>query len=112
MQINKFRLAVAVIFLTMAIFALMYYHGNITANAIKELEEQKFLDEWLPENCKCIEHNLTKCSEGFKLIGNLCKNSELKTFTNVLKACSKYDCAGIIYNFNNETEKWEIEGNE
>ena len=107
MQINKFRFAVAILILAVAIFGLVHYQGKITANAIKIQEEQKFYEDWLPENCKCLEKNLTKCSGGFELVGTLCKNNELKTFTNVLKACSKYDCSGIIYNFNDETKKWE-----
>ena len=108
MQINKFRFAVAILILAVAIFGLVHYQGKITANAIKIQEEQKFLNEWLPENCKCLEKNATRCSDGFELVGNLCKNEAKKTFTNVLKACSKYDCSGIVYNLNNETGIWEM----
>ena len=108
MQINKFRLAVAILILAAAVFGLINYQEKITANAIKIQEEQKFLNEWLPENCKCLEKNSTKCSEGFELVGNLCKNDARKIFTNVLKACSKYDCSGVVYNLKNETEMWKI----
>ena len=35
MQINKFRFAVAILILAVAIFGLVHYQGKITANAIK-----------------------------------------------------------------------------
>ena|SRR3989344_4101671 len=113
MQINKFRLAVSIIVLATAIFALIYYHGNITANAIKEQQEQEYYESWLPENCDCLEKERIKCSDGFELVGNLCRNETEKTFTNVLKACSKYDCKdeGTVYTFNLESNKWGT-GNE
>ena len=111
MQINKFRLAIAILILATAILGLMNYHGKITANVIKEQQEQNYLEDWLPENCDCLEKERIKCSDGFELIGNICKNKAEETFTNVLKACSKYDCQaeGTIYIFNQENKKWEIE---
>ncbi|MBI2043725.1 hypothetical protein HYT25_05030 [Candidatus Pacearchaeota archaeon] len=107
--INKLRLAVAVIVLASAIFALIYYHGNLTANAIKEQQEQEYYENWLPENCNCLEKERIKCVDGFELVGNLCRNEAEKTFTNVLKACSKYSCEdeGTTYIFNKENQKWE-----
>ena len=110
MQINKFRLAVVILILVAAGFFIYSFQSKITANAIKIQEEQKFLNDWLPENCKCLEKNLTKCSDDFELISGFCKNEKLGTFTNVLKACSKYDCEaeGTNYIFNQENKKWEI----
>lgn len=108
MQINKFRLFVAVLVLIAVAFLIVKFNGTITAKIIEEEKQQEFYNSWLPENCKCIEKNLTKCSPGFRLVGNICRNETRGVFTNVLKACSKYDCFGENYTLNQNNEKWEV----
>ena len=108
MQINKLRLFVAILVLATAIFALVYLKGSITAKVIEEQQQQEFYESWLPENCSCLEKERIKCSLGFELVGNLCKNANERTFTNVLKACSKYDCTGTVYTFNQDKQIWEM----
>jgi len=79
----------------------------ITTNAIKEQERQKAYEDWLVDNCECLEKERIKCKEGFELINGVCKNKTRKVFTNVLEACSKYYCDGEIHVFNLEEGKWE-----
>ncbi len=112
MQINKFRLAIAILFLAAAILGFMNYHGKITAKAIEEQQLQEYYDDWLPENCDCIEKERIKCSDGFELVGSLCRNEAENTFTNVLKGCSKYECSEGNYILNQENQKWEMNKNE
>ena len=111
MKINKLRLAIAILILAAAILGFMNYQGKLTAKIIEEQNQQEYYDEWLPENCSCLEKERIKCSNGFELIENVCKNEKAGTFTNVLKACSKYSCEaeGTNYTFNQENKKWEIE---
>ncbi len=80
-----------------------------TANAIRESEEQKSLENMFSnEECRCLENERTKCSNGFELMGGICKNETLKIFTNVLRGCSEYSCENEGYIFNSTIQKWEI----
>ena len=74
----------------------------MVANTIKE---QIVYEEWLVDNCDCFERERLKCSEGFELVGRICKAKG--TYTNVLLGCSKYNCSGEIHLFNLEEEKWQ-----
>ncbi len=88
-------------------FGLSLAGKQMTANAIKEQQEQTEYREWLAENCECLEEERFFCNEGFVLNGSWCFKEEI--YTNRLKACSKYDCSGDIKDFNFELDKWEIE---
>lgn len=78
--------------------------SSIIENREKELENYEI---WLSENCGCVEHGKLECREGFELgEDGLCANSQEKTFTNPLEACSKYNCSeGTIYWNNNTWQK-------
>ncbi len=96
-----------VLAITLIIAFLMMMVGNkIRANMIKENQESQAYQEWLVENCKCLEKNKIECSEGYILQNQTCVNEQENTFTNILLKCSKYDCAGEIKYWNNETYKW------
>lgn len=112
MKINKLRLAFAILILAAAILGLMNYHGKLTAKAIEEKQQQEYYESWLPENCDCVEKERMKCSSGFELVENLCKNKAENTFTTVLKGCSKYKCSDGDYIFNQENQRWEKSENE
>jgi hypothetical protein len=66
------------------------------------------LDDFYSEDiCRCLVHELNKCTSGYELNGNLCVNNTLGTFTNVIKGCSEYECAGVGYKYNPDTKNWE-----
>lgn len=90
-----------------AAFGLSLIGKQMTANAIKELQEQVEYREWLAENCECLEQNRFFCNKDFLLNGSWCSNG--KQYTNRLKACSMYNCSGEIKEFNFELDKWIIE---
>ncbi|MFH1325217.1 MAG: hypothetical protein ABIH49_00405 [archaeon] len=102
-----FAIAVLII---IGLITLISVNKIQTANVIKQQEEeQKYFEDWLPENCNCVERNRLKCSLGFELDKEreLCVNKIEKTFTNVLLGCSVYSCGEGNYTFNLEKEKWE-----
>ncbi len=105
-NIKKWSLILAVLII---IGVAAFFIGNYvkTANVIKEQEKQMALESWLENNCKCLERKRITCMDGFVLNKMVCRNDALKLYSNVLKACSKYDCNGKNYNFNLQTEKWE-----
>lgn len=90
------------VFVVVVLIVAINVKKELTANAIKEQLAQ---EKWFLDNCDCMERERLKCPEGFTLEGRLCK-AEGK-YTNVLLACSKYDCSGEIHLFNLEEEKWE-----
>lgn len=66
-----------------------------------------FDDFYSDEQCRCLEHELNDCSNGFELKENVCINETLKVYTNVIKKCSKYECSGIVYEFNSDINGWQ-----
>ncbi len=110
--VNKEKKGTKLIMILIALIILLIVIINvkktITTNAIKkEQKEQQAYEEWLVENCECIERERILCPKGFELKDNLCKNETKKIFTNVLAACSKYNCSEEIHIFNSEEEKWQ-----
>lgn len=104
------KLIVILIALTILLVITINVKKTITTNAIrKEQIEQQIYEEWLAENCECLKRERILCPKGFELRNNLCKNETRKVFTNVLKACSNYNCSGEVHVFNFETEKWQKE---
>jgi len=110
MEKSDFKKIIWMIAILAVIVLISYVFINKikTANAVKEMKEQKSLEEMFPENCDCLEKERIKCSDGFELIGSICKNETLKIFTNVLKGCSEYKCSDGNYLFNSTTQKWGI----
>jgi hypothetical protein len=107
---NKKTIFVVVLILIVAgIMAFNIRKAIITANTIKEQQEQEKYESWLAENCECIESNRLFCSERFELVGNICRDEERHLITNPFLGCSKYDCEGEIHEFNFEEEKWQKE---
>ncbi|MDD5012402.1 MAG: hypothetical protein PHQ66_02025 [Candidatus Nanoarchaeia archaeon] len=94
---------------TLATALLMMVIGNqMNANVIKERQESERYNEWLAENCECLEKERYFCKEGFEMRGTICANEAKKSITQRFIGCSKYDCLGEIKIWNNETEKWEV----
>jgi len=62
------------------------------------------------ETCRCIERDRLRCNEGFELDSKnkLCRSADGKEVTNVILACSKYECSGFVYEFNFENQAWEM----
>jgi len=87
--------------------SLMLIGRQITANAIKEKQKLQAYEDWLVENCTCLAKERIMCPDGFELKGNWCFNNSKNYFTNILKACSQYNCSGEIKLYNNQTQKWE-----
>jgi len=66
----------------------------------------EFVDqEWLEDNCNCIERNRFECGfEGFEYRDDgFCHKGD--TFTNPVRGCSKYNCTGEDYSY--IEEKWK-----
>ena len=73
----------------------------------KEKAQQSYYEDWLPDNCQCIERNRNICSNStFFVEGNFCVNKELKLYTSIVKSCSQYNCSNTIYDFNLESQRW------
>lgn len=73
----------------------------------KERAQQKYYENWLPDNCGCVERERNTCrNESFIIQGNYCVNTELKLFTNVVKSCSQYNCSGNIYTLDFKEQEW------
>ena len=96
------------ILVAIILLSAIWINKTKTANAIKETEEQKVLENKLQEDCSCRERERWKCQSGFELNTErkLCiKNS---TITNIILGCSEYACSGNDYLFNLTTQKWEV----
>tara|TARA_Y100000034_G_scaffold46233_1_gene56850 strand:+ start:3040 stop:3330 length:291 start_codon:yes stop_codon:yes gene_type:complete len=94
MEFKKMRNIILIFVILAIIISVVIFAKNISvANAIKE---QIVYEESLVENCECIEKERIKCFEGYELDGRFCRKE--KKVTNVLRACSKYNCSGEIHN--------------
>ena len=103
--VKKVSLVIAV---TLIVAFLMMMVGNkIRANMIKENQESQAYQEWLDENCNCLNRERIMCPSGFELKNQSCVNEATKLYTNKLLACSEFNCSGEIKLWNNETGKWE-----
>ena len=108
---KKIIQVVAVISIVLAVALILAFIGSrMQANAIKEKHEIELYQDWLSENCNCLERNRHVCiSDGFEYNAtrNLCVNSAEKTVTYSSFKCSKYDCSGQNVTWNNQNENWE-----
>lgn len=59
-------------------------------------------------NCTCVQMNRLRCDYGFELNGSFCVNTTEQTFTNALLGCSLYNCSSVLYQFNNQTQLWDV----
>lgn len=92
--------------ITLAVALLLMFIGNqMRTNAIKENQATENYTEWLANNCNCSARDRILCPDGFELKNNVCMNKN--GYTNVLEACSEYNCSGEIKLWDNETGKWE-----
>jgi hypothetical protein len=102
---KKTRIAI-VLAVSVAVAALIIFIGSrMNADIIKEQQEAGDYQNWLSENCECMEHNRPYCFDGFELRGNLCFDNVKKTYTGRILGCSKYDCSGQSVIWNNKA--WE-----
>jgi len=104
-NIKKWSLILAVLII---VGVAAFFIGNYvkTTNAIKEQEKQKTLESYFPDSCKCLERDKLACQDGFVLNKDICVDNVRKTFTNVLKECSKYQCPNGNYTFDTKTQMW------
>ena len=101
---KKIALIIGMILITA--FLMMMIGDKIKANIIKDNQEVQAYQEWLDENCQCINHEKIMCPSGFELKNQSCINEQENTYTNLLAGCSEYNCSGEIKLWNNETGKW------
>jgi hypothetical protein len=96
-----------------AMVILLFVIANlINANAIKEKQTADNYNEWLAENCKCLEKEKVSCPFGFKLKDNVCigdtyLNNRGIYISSKLLDCSKYNCSGEIKSWDNSTNQWK-----
>ena len=67
-----------------------------------------------PDTCRCLEKDRAVCElEGFEynMTRKLCVNVAKKSVTFATLTCSKYECSGIVYDFNKITSEWEPKTN-
>ncbi len=93
-------IAVIVILFVGVPFALEYQKA-------KEKSQNDYYENWLPDNCNCLERNRSICSNStFVVEGNFCVNKELKLYTSVVRSCSQYNCSDEMYSFDLEKRRW------
>jgi len=107
-EVKKIIWTIAILIAIILVSAI-FINKIKTANAIREAEEQKVLEDKLQEDCSCMERGKWKCQDGFELNAErkLCISEDGKRVTNVLLGCSEYSCSGDDYSFNSTTQKWE-----
>ncbi len=99
-------LILAILFLTNVIKLNSFNSDNGNG---KNMSLNDFYSE---ESCRCLEKKMPLCKlDGFEYNStrNLCVNSAQKTVTYNTWGCSLYECSGIKYSFNNNTNGWEAE---
>lgn len=106
---NPKKLAIVLAGVFLIVFALgIFYFSNSHENKNKGEAANVSVDFFSDNQCACLERNLLDCSSGYELKENVCVNQTLKTYTNPLLKCSKYDCSGATYTFDNETDSWWV----
>ncbi len=91
-------LVLIILSIVLAVFLIKYDLAK------KEKEQEKY-GEWLVENCNCLEKERILCPEGFELSETGGRCIDENRFTNVLRACSKYNCLNEIIEWGNG--KWQ-----
>src|SRR3989344_4565505 len=104
---NLIIASVIVLLVLASSFAIGFYvpHKTATGNIVQKTAPD--YPQGYDENaCRCLERNRAKCNNGFEVKGSFCVNETLKTYTSQLKACSKYECSGTVYMFNQNKQIW------
>ena len=107
-EIYKVIISCALV-LIVIFFLGLYYKGfyleENNKNAKQPAENLSFYDD---EKCRCVERERLKCNDGFELDleNRFCRSG--KDITNVILSCSKYECSGVVYEFNFKNENWEM----
>ena len=109
---NKIFIAVGIIILVALL--IFVFRNSFTGKSVNSGEESSvenfsFYDEDL---CRCLERARPVCFvEGFiyNVTRKICVNYAEKTVTTPIMKCSKYECAGEIYEYNLEIGNWEVE---
>ena len=104
---KKTILAVAlVIGIVVVVAVLLMLIGNkMRENSLNEKKEAEKYNNWLAENCECLEKNKIFCPGDFELNGSFCVLGDESTSR--LIGCSLYNCSGEIKTWNNVSEVWE-----
>lgn len=97
-------IAIMILILLVSLFLVFHNAGVVKTGNKNVISDESFFSD---NKCACLERNRNKCSDGFELKGNLCVNETLKTYTNVIRGCSKYACNSTFYTFNFKNENWE-----
>ncbi len=111
---GKIKILVITLVISAVIIASIILIGNrMNANIIKEKQDAGQYQDWLSQNCKCIERNNPACElSGFEYNATrkLCVNSADKRVTYSTLKCSKYDCSGQNVTWNNQAWEPKING--
>ncbi len=106
---GKIKTLVITLVISAVVIASIILIGNrMNANIIKEKYETELYQDWLSENCECLERNKPVCLlDGFEYNSTrqICVNSAEKTVTYPTLKCSKYVCSGQNVTWNDKS--WE-----
>ncbi len=106
MEKQKIKTIIIIGIFVLAFAAVFSVEKIMTANVIKQQEEQEDYQEWLTDNCNCTEWERIKCKKGFEYNEDRGYCISGKKLTNPLLACSKYNCNEEIVAWNNKTKLW------
>ena len=106
-NLNKHKKISLIIILVLLIIGILNFRTQLNNNQPKGLALEDFYSD---EQCRCLEKSRPVCNlKGFEYNESrkFCVNSAEKTVTYPTLTCSKYDCSGIIYEFNFDNKFWE-----
>ena len=105
-NLNNQKKIIVIVILAVIILGLLLI-GILKLTAKKQPVGLALDDFYSDDICRCLEHELNECSSRYELSGDVCINKTSGTYTNVIKGCSKYECSGIIYEYNFDIKLWE-----
>jgi hypothetical protein len=110
-NMKKVMIYSAIAILVFAVLGVIALKLNSNESGDNLTEKGLSMDDFYSDdNCRCLEKNRYACYlDGFEYNATvkLCMNYAEKKVTSVLMKCSKYECKGIIYEFNADKNYWE-----
>ena len=105
-EIYKIIISCALILILIFFLGLFYKQSYEKENRQDGKQSDENFSFYDSDRCRCIERERLRCNDGFELDAEnrLCRSG--KEVTNVILACSKYECSGVIYAFNFENKTW------
>ncbi|MEK6925970.1 MAG: hypothetical protein AABW50_01685 [Nanoarchaeota archaeon] len=102
MKIKTKSIFIAIILAVIALSLFAVVKNFKNPNVVKNPDSEKldFYDEdWLDDNCECLEHNRTACRfDGYIYSNGYCTSGN--NFTNPIRKCSQYNCSEGIFELN------------